>query len=494
MENPDYSPNGFDFKKIVFGKMDASKETSSPQLLLDGYLDANGYIEQLVEGDMYYVFGQKGSGKSAIASKIELMARTEGKISAKIYDLGQFDYAGFSGVIPGVKTESISKGLTTWEFLIALKLLENYDINETKIQSAEVNLNNIVKGLKSIGLIPSKGFNGIIDRMKHKAFQISGSVAGTGASIGLNDSENISNQKIRAMIKNVINAMYNVSPLKKQFIIIDGLDSSLGKRTAEYDVISSLINATDLINRNLMDNEINAKIIVLCRNDILDRLSGTNKNKFTIDSGIQLDWYQPVKDPRETNLNKLIDLRAKVSLGSEISVMDEFFPPYIPVNNGHKDTLKFLLENTRHTPRDFIALMNNIQRSSYKKGATVDSILNGIRKYSDDYFVGEIKDGLDGLMSKDDQEMLFRAIKHTGHILTNVTELADEMSVDKQKAIELLETLYDSGAIVNVNPNNGQYTSKYRNRHSSFDPNQKIRIHQGLVKAFSLTGESNSPN
>ena len=195
---------------------------------------------------------------------------------------------------------------------------------------------------------------------------------------------------------------------------------------------------------------------------------------------------------KNTNLNKLIDLRAKVSLGVEISVMDEFFPQYIDTGNGKKNTLKYLLEHTRHTPRDFIELMNNIQKVSYQRGATTDSIKNGIRKYSENYFVGEIEDGLNGFLTDDEIDMIFRAIRSIGHINTNMNEIMVELKIEREKAIQIMEIMYGAGAIINVS-SNGIMTSKFRNRFSSFDPRQTIRVHSGLVKAFSLApnnGES----
>ena len=475
------SPQGYDFKKIVFGKADAYKEVRTPELLLDGYLDAYGYIDSLIDGDVYYVFGQKGSGKSAIGSKIELISKTEKKIFAKTYDLEQFDYPGFGGVIPGHE-ETTKKNLSTWEFLIALKLIEHYDISAVEVKDPNIKIKNIKKGLESMGLIPSKGFNGIIDKMKHRAFKVN--VMDSGVEVSPENRINPSD--IQRMVSNVINAMYNVSPVKKHIIIIDGLDGTLGRRSVEYEVLSSLINATNIINNRFFEEGINAKVIVLCRNDVMDKLKGTNKNKYIQDSGIMLDWYQDVAELRNTNLNKLINLRAKVSLNAEVSVIDEFFPLVITTGNTKKDTLKYLLEHTRHTPRDFIELMNYIQKVSYQHGATTESIKNGIRKYSENYFVGEIKDGLEGFLSGEEIESIFMAIRRVGHISMTVQELADELAIDQKDVSRMLEALYDAGAIFNVNPSNGHLTSKFRNRYSSFDSRQQIRIHSGLVKAFSL--------
>ena len=63
-----------DFKSIDFGKADANKERGSSTLLLDGFFD-NGFINQILKGEKYFVIGLKGSGKSAIGSRLELLSR-----------------------------------------------------------------------------------------------------------------------------------------------------------------------------------------------------------------------------------------------------------------------------------------------------------------------------------------------------------------------------------------------------------------------------------
>ena len=109
-----------DFHAIEFGKADALNEKN---LLVDGFLDTYGYINKIVNGDKYFVIGQKGSGKSAIASKIKIISEKEKQIEVNIQMLDDFDYDGFPGVIPGRETPEI-RYANTWEFLIALKLIE----------------------------------------------------------------------------------------------------------------------------------------------------------------------------------------------------------------------------------------------------------------------------------------------------------------------------------------------------------------------------------
>lgn len=186
----------------------------------------------------------------------------------------------------------------------------------------------------------------------------------------------------------------------------------------------------------------------------------------------------------------MINLRAEVSLNKSFDVVDEFFPPYI--YSPSKNTIKSLLEFTRHTPRDFIQLINSIQNVSYPKGTSVDSVKNGIRKYSDNYFYPEIIDGLCGLISDDKIDSIFNAIKNIGHTETDVYEISKELDCSKPDAIEMLTALYNAGAIGNIfTVNNKQFIKyKFRNRHESFNERQRILIHPGLHKALGLATQN----
>ena len=110
-----------------------------------------------------------------------------------------------------------------------------------------------------------------------------------------------------------------------------------------------------------------------------------------------------------------------------------------------REIRKYLLEHTRHTPRDIIQLLNEIQKHS-KDNPSKANIANAVRTYS---------------------------IKNT--------DLRFK-SVDVNKC---LKAFFNCNAIGNVD---GSYiTFKYRNRHTTFNPNSDILVHVGLRKGWNLT-------
>ena len=135
------------------------------------------------------------------------------------------------------------------------------------------------------------------------------------------------------------------------------------------------------MNRKFDEKGIRTRVVILCRKDVLDKLNDPNRSKYIQDSGIELDWYQSVEDMTKSSLYKLIDLRARISLGREVDLFSEFFPPTI---NG-KDAFKYLLDHTRYTPRDLIQLMNRIQAASYSNYLTEQTVREGVNSYSENY-------------------------------------------------------------------------------------------------------------
>lgn len=461
-----------DFKSINFGKAEASNEAD---LLMDGFLDEKGYIPKIVSGDKFFIIGQKGSGKTAIATKLQLLSEQEGQFVASIQMLDDFDYDGFSGVIPG-KEMPENKYSDVWQLLISLKLIDIYSGSECEFDEPESNPVQLKKALEKLGILPND-FKSIIRLFKKREFKIDAKILQYASS----DRE-LTNNDIRKLSSSVVKQIYGIRPLKRHLLILDGLDSVLGSREKQYQILSSLIRTANLMNRRFKENRVSTTVVVLCRKDVLEKLNDPNRSKYLQDSGIVLNWYTSPDTAKESDLCKLLNLRAKISLGCEVDVMGEFFPARY---NGH-DTFRYLLDNTRYTPRDLIQLMNFIQDCSRSDGASVQSIRDGLNAYSEDYFLMEVKDSLVGMLRNDEIEAAFKAIRSLGKDTFTFQDFNAEVD-DKYNSLELLNSLYVSGAIGNVEVDEGgnRYrTTKFRNPNSMFNEKREISVNHGLRKAL----------
>lgn len=463
-----------DFKDIDFGKADAVNEK---ELLIDGFLDTEGYIDRIVSGNVFFVIGQKGSGKSAIATRLKIVSERENEINVLVQMLDEFDYDGFGGVIPGKEMPEIHYG-NTWEFLLALKFIEMYAATEYDLTKNDSDPRKLVAAFKKLSILPNS-LKSIINTFKIQDFKVDAMVLKFTGS-----KSNIEKRDIKKLINSTISCLYDINPKKKHFIVLDGLDSVLSKREKQYGVLSSLIRTANLMNHKFSDSGIRSKVVVLCRKDVLNKLNDPNRSKYIRDSGIELNWYQSVTDIRNTNLYKLINLRAKNSLKTNVDVFETFFPTEV---NG-RNTFRYLLDNTRFTPRDIIQLMNCIQKVSGKDMIDTESIRIGINDYSESYFILEIKDSLVGMLSNDEIEDSFKALRFLGKVEFTAKEFADNLPKERD-AVAILSALYIAGAISNIEKDEKgvNFRASYiRNPNSSFNEKKRIAVNNGLKKALML--------
>ena len=116
--------DGLGFKDIEFGLAAAENERSTkPYLLIDGFLDAYGYIEKIKDGDKFLVLGPKGSGKSAIGSKIELLSDKK-SLFTKNYYLEDFPFSKFSELLPGHEEAPETRYPSHWELILLIALID----------------------------------------------------------------------------------------------------------------------------------------------------------------------------------------------------------------------------------------------------------------------------------------------------------------------------------------------------------------------------------
>ncbi|MFD2580441.1 hypothetical protein ACFSTD_21390 [Novosphingobium colocasiae] len=109
-------------------------------------------------------------------------------------------------------------------------------------------------------------------------------------------------------------------------------------------------------------------------------------------------------------LVNLAHKRARRSLGVECDIFKEYFV----YNVKGKPIQKYLLDMTRHTPRDFLQLLSCVQGFYTGRRMADDQINSGLREYSITYFLPEIRDELSGYSQPDEIDQLIRALARVG--------------------------------------------------------------------------------
>ena len=166
----------------------------------------------------------------------------------------------------------------------------------------------------------------------------------------------------------------------------------------------------------------------------------------------------------ESPLIKLANLRANLS----VKGIGNLFTKYYPERVFNQNIFSYLLNFTRHTPRDFLQLMIYMQKHYCGGRLTFNQIREAISEYSIEYFLTELHDELFGLVEREVVDMIFQLFASLRRDIFTINDL------EKQKRFiahsgrlqlgEILKSLYECNAVGNVYEDkngNRRYAYKY---------------------------------
>ena len=185
------------------------------------------------------------------------------------------------------------------------------------------------------------------------------------------------------MVKLLGDTLSNLKLNNRRLIfILDGLDDLLRIKEEQSVILSSLIRSIDEINELFVQREHLTKIILLIREDMLNKLVDTDLNKIIRDSAMLINWTTT-----PTDLKKLVDLRFIYS-GSKRK--EECWLDILPNNIKNKSSWDYLIQNTLLKPRDLLQFFSVLQDLFPEKEKINDSeFIKAIKTYSTNYFIEE---------------------------------------------------------------------------------------------------------
>lgn len=473
-----------DFRKINFGYMDAVQEGQErPDLLIKGYVDNDKIVEKALDKTTFLFLGYKGSGKSSLSEHLRLNSDEDTIVSQE--GLKDFPYKTFNKIVAGDAEKEI-KARNAWRWLLSIKVLGKLIEDPDAHADDEVEIRNFVEVFSQAGLFPISDMSALVRKTSSKTFKI------TIKAFSLKQCDNQENAEVSIDMSTelVLKLLKSYKESHRHIIVIDDLDDNITNREDRFISIAALINEVKTLNNFMIKENIPVKIITLCRTDIFDRLPDANKNKIRRDNSFTLSWYKEgVNTPSDSPLIQLVNKRARLVYPDLRDVLSYFFPSKY---DGY-GIYNYLLDFTRHTPRDFIQLMNCIRDQCQGNRVSMSAIDKGIKEYSLEYFVTEIQDEMAGYIDYDKTKLILGvfaimrkrefSFQEFHRNYSNVKELRDT------DVSEVMRVLYDCSAIGQIYSINGQdmmHTFKYRNRNSAFSEKDTILLHRGLWKALNV--------
>lgn len=464
------------FKDIDFGASAAENEIEdNPELLLTGYFDLQDSFNKVIRTRKFLVLGYKGSGKSALAQHLALTAHDNYR-SVRIEALSQFPFNEFAS--GAGRPDEWQFGYTNeWSVYLLVQLIGSFQMDRKSNVFTKPEIAGAVTALKNSGLLPIRDLRDAV--RAHVDWP-------EGSAVRMREHLQLVLPLLRSSISHIL--------------VVDGLDEVLDPSIREYRVLNSLIEAASSLNNLLIRNGVPAKVVVLCRTDLFDRMPGPNRNKLKQDRAVELNWYEHTLQPRNSRLVRLVDRKAGVSVPQIENTLGRFFP----TNIGHRPTVDVLLDQTRHTPRDFLRLLACIQEFSPDDPRRVrdEDVKHGMRKYSNSYFGSEIENELSGFVSDDEIAKIVRVIAKIGidrfyRPQVEAVVRRSEPGLDVERIFSRLFECSAIGCVARTDRTRDRqprFAFRYRNANVPFNFESQLLVHPGWRPFLNLTTPKSRPN
>lgn len=484
------------FADIKFGYISAQYERRNmPKLLLDGFFERGGVVNELIDGSKFLVLGYKGGGKSSIAEHIDLAAQDNPELFVENQLLRDFPYEQVPELVSGKEDISVRTNLA-WSLLLLLKIFDSLTQDQSvSFDDGGARFDSLERDLRRLGLLPKLKFRDLVLVSREVNLSVELAKVVKGGLVGKYQEPTVVLSHVRDALKKII---CDARTPNRHLLIIDGLDEVFFLFNPWYSMVASLVHEIESLNADFDESNSAAKVVLLCRTDIFERLPSPNINKLR-DYSYVIDWYRDAGDPTNSDLFALAQHRARTAGYVGKDVIRESIPEYLYMNTDPTNTYKFILDHTRHTPRDFLRLLSHIQRSLKDPSeVTFRDVIVGLRSYSIEYFLPELKDELAGYFKPSEVAACFQIIgglRQRNFSLDSLKQYATKAGlgskIDLDAAVQVLFDCSAVGNIVNRPHSDGVndgvfYTFRYRNRNASVNYAERLILHRGAWKALNL--------
>ncbi|HET6733035.1 P-loop ATPase, Sll1717 family [Mycobacterium sp.] len=487
------------YKDLYFGKSDSRNEVSEDEEeFVKSYVDLKDASKSVMSGKIFLVLGPKGTGKSALGWYLRT-TESFGTHLALLRDASSLPLDEVPRLQTG-QTAGPERTVVAWKFILLCNYLELL----LRDQGCSLRSNNevmrVARALRDYGLTSDTSGRALLK------------ISDTTVTIPVPKLGNIYKRESKSKLN-----IYNLLPYMEEWVsnaesetrhilLLDGLDS-IFLNDAKYDEsLASLVQAAYEINQVLQFNHATGTVVLLLRNDVFSRiaLSLPDSQKMRDDLALELDWRvlsgsAGVKAP----LLQLVNTKAARALDLETVDVLSYFPPYVTLGGRtgipkSMPTLQYLLNMTRHTPRDLLRLFEEIRKVEeseiYPPSTTKlaeEVIREGVIQYSAKYFIGAIMNEFAGnKVGVESATTAMTALKNMYKQIfdraefTKALEEAGGAALDTDK---LLTLLFYAGAIGNYvqRQDRESYLQFYHRRDDSqIYLRGKFILHNALIHAW----------
>lgn len=481
-------------KHLNFGNIEGKEEFNGSNIE-ELYLDIFD-VEKIISERKYYIYGNKGTGKTSLLRYMDFTLRKRNKNTLIILfkDIKQNIkiYSSFKKLISEINDIDLATQAFWQWFLLSIIVRENnidieskyliFNAKNTLFKKLSINFLKLVKNLQIS--FKKEDFQTSIEIDSLKLDNIS-YLEEAGESI----------EKLEDIIKEKLTSHF--------YIFIDELETSTITSTYREDaiLIKNLIKAINTLNDIDFIN-----IVVAIRTEIINNVFtiGDEINKLLESKGIEVKWLYNnynithplirmiIKKMRASMIKFSLNENTKKIIKSapEEEIFKRWFPQQLlnELDKKRGDNAKILLHNTWLKPRDLVRLMNVLREKAYYETYFIRKHYDeAIKEYSIKAWQ-ELKEELSATLN---EEEIFNIEKALSNFKTKFyyNELFERLNkyFNSNDIEKIIDILYKIGIIGNNYGEGKNNVFKYYYRGDKFlDKEKRIEIHRGLWKVFSL--------
>lgn len=339
----------------------------------------NYYLDELLNPSIYFLIGEKGTGKTAYATFLSNNNYKETK--ATITYLAATDYEKFY-TLKKSKNLDLTGYVNIWKVIILLLLAQNVS-EQDKVVSI-FNKSNISALNSAIDEYFMNAFSPEITNVMKviDESEIVAKLISKYAEVGGNAAKKVEFNKTRFqhnlfyIEKNFSNAIEKLKLSKNIILFVDGIDIRPDRIPyLDYiDCIKGLVNAAWMLNTSVFqrvkDTKGQFKVVLLLRPDIFNSLNLQNATNKLLDNSVFLDWRTTYQTYKKSYLYEVAKkLLSYKQANNENDIFEYYFPWKIPATNIEREydtAFMEFLKISLSRPRDILVIMQYIQRKLKK--------------------------------------------------------------------------------------------------------------------------------
>lgn len=514
-------------KDMYFGKIDGYNEfleygQDTCKGLFFEFPNIN--INNIINGSIYYIFGNKGTGKTMLLKYLESTVLenpatcfTEFIRFKRDVDDEERNQLKRSAVLPNSFEEIIETDIPkdktldctlAWQVYLIKVIVSRLEETEygvfDRTDSSWIDLSKLLKAIY-LNNENQSTIKRILPKLKRGNVQLNIAQLGkTSLEFEWSDEEHTS-VPFTSIAKQIIALYSNLKPVDDSiYIFIDELELAF-KQTKKYQrdvtLIRDLILAIEYLSDLNRTSNYPVYIIAAVRTEVYKHIlsKGLELNKTINDFGVTISWEQKGGNIKNHPLLKMLEKRINFSeekAGIEPSkdIWHTYFTPYI---DDKVEIQNYILNQTWYKPRDIIRLFTDIQKNSQNKNYFDQECFYNVRKqyaedswiefeefltvkYSDTEVEG-IKKSLIGISLPFSVSDYRKQIEEKSSFFQEVEKLSSTRQVS-----QILIDLYDSGIIGNYG-SNSRFVFK---GDDEIDPLMPLTIHYPLIRFFKASIKS----